>query len=423
MSDKRRDSKGRLLRQGELQRNDGKYEYRYIDVRGERRSVYSWKLVDTDKPPQGKRNCKALRDMIKEIESDARDGVDVYMAQRTTLNQCFDSYMETKCGLKQSSRSNYLFQYDTYVRDAIGNLPIISIKYSDIKKFYTNLMRERNLQVGTLNVLHAFLHPVFTTAVRDGLIRSNPTEGVISEIKKSCGYERTKRHALTVPQQEALIDFVKTNDKYKHMSAVLTVFLGTGCRISEISGLRWQDCNFKENTITIDHSLLYHRHGKVEGYKFYISTPKTKAGVRIIPMLSDVRKALINERARQMQYGHNTMEVDGYSGFIFSSKSGKCLTSPSFNSSLDTIVKAYNKKETAMAKNEYREPVLLPRFSAHSLRHTFCTRFCENETNIKVIQEIMGHTDISTTMNVYNEATKEKKMESFANLEGKMKIS
>ena len=75
-----------------------------------------------------------------------------------------------------------------------------------------------------------------------------------------------------------------------------------------------------------------------------------------------------------------------------------------------------------MAKKEAREPDLLPHFSVHNLRHTFCTRFCENETNLKVIQEIMGHADISTTMNIYNEATKEKKKESFASLEGKIKI-
>ena len=59
----------------------------------------------------------------------------------------------------------------------------------------------------------------------------------------------------------------------------------------------------------------------------------------------------------------------------------------------------------------------------HNLRHTFCTRFCENETNIKVIQEIMGHSDISTTMNIYAEATEAKKKESFESLEGKIKIS
>ena len=61
--------------------------------------------------------------------------------------------------------------------------------------------------------------------------------------------------------------------------------------------------------------------------------------------------------------------------------------------------------------------------SCHNLRHTFCTRFCENEKDLKVIQEIMGHADITTTMNIYNEATKERKVASFVNLEGKIRVS
>ena len=89
---------------------------------------------------------------------------------------------------------------------------------------------------------------------------------------------------------------------------------------------------------------------------------------------------------------------------------------------INRIIKAYNEKETEEAKRMARKPLLLPHFSAHNLRHTFCTRFCENETNLKIIQEIMGHADITTTMDVYNEATKDKKMESFANLEGKIKV-
>lgn len=80
-----------------------------------------------------------------------------------------------------------------------------------------------------------------------------------------------------------------------------------------------------------------------------------------------------------------------------------------------------NAKEGEDAKAERREPELLPHFSCHHLRHTFCTRFCENKTNLKIIQEIMGHADITTTMDIYNEATKDKKMESFAGLEGKIK--
>ena len=75
------------------------------------------------------------------------------------------------------------------------------------------------------------------------------------------------------------------------------------------------------------------------------------------------------------------------------------------------------------AEEEKRQPLLIRHFSVHNLRHTFCTRFCENETNLKVIQEIMGHADIETTMNIYAEATAQKKQESFTRLEGKIKIS
>ena len=64
--------------------------------------------------------------------------------------------------------------------------------------------------------------------------------------------------------------------------------------------------------------------------------------------------------------------------------------------------------------------MLIPNFSAHSLRHTFCTRLCENESNLKVIQSVMGHSDITTTMDIYAEATDEKKQEIMANLQGKI---
>ena len=92
------------------------------------------------------------------------------------------------------------------------------------------------------------------------------------------------------------------------------------------------------------------------------------------------------------------------------------------NKVINRIIADYNAEETNQAKKEKREPILLPHFSVHNLRHTFCTRFCENETNLKIIQEIMGHANISTTMDIYNEATQEQKKASFANLEGKIMI-
>ena len=139
-------------------------------------------------------------------------------------------------------------------------------------------------------------------------------------------------------------------------------------------------------------------------------------------MLSDVREALTQEYKQQLQEGFNESVIDGYSGFIFKSRDNTVLSPHGVNRAMDRIIKACNAEEEERAKKEKREPELLPHFSAHHLRHTFCTRFCENETNLKIIQEIMGHADISTTMDIYNEATMDKKKESFAELEGKIKI-
>ena len=203
---------------------------------------------------------------------------------------------------------------------------------------------------------------------------------------------------------------------------VFTVLLGAGCRVGEIVGLRWADCDFDENLISVNHNLIYRLQdsGKCE---YHITTPKSKSGIRIIPMLSEVKMALLQEKTNQLETGFNQTMIDGYSGFIFQNRFGECLNAHCINRAIDRISRDYNQEETEKAKKEQREPELLPHFSVHNLRHTFCTRFCENETNLKIIQEIMGHADISTTMNIYNEATKEKKIESFANLEGKIKIS
>ena len=114
MAPKRRDNKGRILRQGERQREDGRYEYRYKDIKGYTRSVYSWKLVETDKVPIGKKSGQSLRQLEKQVRRDVEDGLNSFSAQKTTLNAFFDSYIETKYELKQSTRTNYKYMYKKY---------------------------------------------------------------------------------------------------------------------------------------------------------------------------------------------------------------------------------------------------------------------------------------------------------------------
>ena len=236
MSEKRRDNKGRLLRQGELQRSDGKYEYRYYDEKGERKSVYSWKLVDTDRIPSGKRCNESLRSMEKRIRRDLEDGIHTHEADRTTLNGHFDRYIAQKIEIKESTRGNYKYMYDKYVRDEIGYMKLANIKYSDIKRFYLSLIHEKGFKPNSMEIIHTILHPVFSTAVRDGIIRLNPTDGVMNEIKRTHNWEKPKRKALTESQQSAFISYVSSSPTYKHWLPIFTVLLGTGCRIGEVVG-------------------------------------------------------------------------------------------------------------------------------------------------------------------------------------------
>lgn len=105
MSEKRKDSKGRILRCGESQRSDGMYMYRYNDAGGVRRTVYSWRLVGTDKLPVGKKAGEPLREIEKRLDRDTEDGINSFVAQKKTLNDFFENYMEMKPELKPSSRS------------------------------------------------------------------------------------------------------------------------------------------------------------------------------------------------------------------------------------------------------------------------------------------------------------------------------
>ena len=108
------------------------------------------------------------------------------------------------------------------------------------------------------------------------------------------------------------------------------------------------------------------------------------------------------------------------SGFVFTNRFGNIPNPQTVNDTIRRIRNSYNAEEVLNAKKENREKLLLPHFSCHHLRHTFATRLCETETNLKVIQAIMGHRNIETTMDIYAEATERKKQESFEILASKL---
>ena len=406
MSKARKDNKGRALRKGEVyQESKGMYIYTFTDPLGRRKYIYSKDLV-------------ALREKEAKLLKDQLDGLDVYVAGKADVNFLFDRYIKSRSDLRKTTRSNYLYVYDHYVREVFGKKKITTVKYSDVLFFYMYLVDELGLSLSTVDGVHRVLSPAFQLAVRDELIRKNPTDEVMKQIKRAAKGKGVVRHALTKEQQRAFIGYIKDNSYYHRWLPILTVLLGTGCRIGEAVGLRWNDVDFENDMISINHTVSYYRRrGDAEGCEYIVNLPKTNAGEREIPMFEEVREAFQMEKALQRAMGvHCISEIDGMSGFVFCNRYGNVHKPSGINRVIKRIIENYNLEEEVKAKRENREAVLLPPFSCHHLRHTFCTRLCETTTNIKVIQTIMGHADIKTTMNIYAEVHEGVKKETFRNM-------
>ena len=410
MAKTRKDLRGRSLRKGEVQRqSDKRYMYTYRDPLGRRKYIYAMDLAE-------------LREKEAKLMKDQLDGLDLYVAGKASLNDTFDRYMSAKYNLRESTRSVYEYTYDHYIRDTFGRKRIAEIKYSDVLQFYYYLLNQKEISLGTLDSIHCLLHPTFQLAVRDEIIRKNPTDGVMKEISRESGKNRGVRHALTVQQQRVFMEYIANHPIYFHWWPMFTILLGTGCRIGEALGLRWQDLDFENRVISINHSLVYYQTRDSKKCMLRVSLPKTEAGIRTIPMLDIVKDAFEMLYEEQEENGFNETEIDGMTGFIFCNRFGGVPNPQTVNHTIKRILNQYNADEVVRAKKERREPIILPDFSCHHLRHTFCTRLCEHETNLKVIQAIMGHKNIETTMDIYAEATEEKKQESFENLAANLDI-
>lgn len=394
MAERRKDSKGRVLKENELQRKDGSYQYRWRTSDHKRHSIYAPTLEE-------------LREKEKVVLKDKSDGIRTN-AQKVTLNDVYDLWVQLKKGLKDNTFQNYKYMYEQFVRDDIGQHKITTLKRSDIRRFYNYLIDERCLKVATVDNIHTVLHQVLDIAVEDCYLRNNISDNALKELKQARNLFTERRKALTIQEQEIFLNFLKKSNMYQHWYPIFALMVGTGLRVGEATGLRWNDIDFKNNTISVNHTLIYYNHAK-GGCYFGINTPKTRAGERTIPMIESVREAILQEKEYQREAGIKcTARVDGFTDFIFVNRFGNTQHQGTLNKALRRIIRDCNQEILDKAK-EKDNVILLPNFSCHTLRHTFTTRLCESGINIKVIQSVLGHSDVSTTLDIYADVTKDLK--------------
>ena len=318
----RKDKKGRVLRKGESFRiTDEMYVYTYTDPFGKRRYTYSKDLIK-------------LREKEEQLKRNQMDGLDSYVAGTADLNFLFDRYMSIKTELRMSTKANYQEMYDRYVRNEFGKKKIGEIKYSDVLFFYNYLITDKNLHIGSVQYIQRLIRPSLELAVRDNIIRGNPANGVIQQLKKRKeGGSAYVRHALTLEQQRAFLSFIDENPLYFRWKPLFTLLIGTGCRIGELVGLRWEDVDMEKRVIDINHSLFYFagRRNKT-AQKWVVNEPKTEAGKRVIPMVDTVYTALMEEKSRQDEEGIVCKsKVDEMTGFIFCNRFNEIYTPESIN--------------------------------------------------------------------------------------------
>ena len=194
---RRKDSKNRVLKNGEYERANHKYEYRWTDSMKKRHSIYADTLPELREKEQ-----RLLRDQYNGLKIEANT---------LTINDLFEKWKLLKKGLKPNTFENYKYLYEMFVRDMIGSLPLNNLKKSDIRGFYNTLHDVRGLKVNTIDNVHTVLHQVLEIGVEDEYLHNNPSNNAISELKRAYAYEKETKKSLTVEEQDLLLNYLKND--------------------------------------------------------------------------------------------------------------------------------------------------------------------------------------------------------------------
>lgn len=377
---RRKDNRGRVLNDGETQRADGRYAYQYTDVLGNRKSVYSWKLLPSDRMPSGKRADLSLREKEKHIAADLNSGI-VPCGGNMTVLQLVEKYISQKTGVRHNTQANYNFVINIIKKEDFGAKRIDKVKLSDAKAWLIKLQKDGR-GYSSIHSIRGVVRPAFQMAVDDDLLVKNPFEFQLATVVVN---DSVTREAITRKQERQFLEFVK-NDKHfcKYYEGIFILFK-TGMRISEFVGLTVSDLDIKNRKIIIDHQLQ-----RTRDMQYVIEDTKTSCGTREIPMADEVHecfKTILQNRKKPKV----EPVIGGKSGFLYLDKNGMPMVALHWEKYFQHIREKYNKI--------YR--VQMPKVTPHVCRHTFCSNMAKSGMNPKTLQYVMGHSDIGVTLNTY----------------------
>ena len=380
LSEIRRDNKNRRLQTGETQEKDGRYRYKYTDAHGKRKSVYSWRLTDSDPHLKGKKKDISLREKVKNIQKSKDDNISPNGGNMTVL-ELVQKYIGQKRGVKHNTQANYNFVINVIKKEKFGTRRINTIKLSDAKEWLIKL-QEDGRGYSSIHSIRGVVRPAFQMAVDDDLLNKNPFEFQLATVVVN---DSVTREAITRKQEREFLRFIKEDSHFCKYYDTIYILFNTGLRISEFVGLTVKDIEFENERIKVDHQLQ-----RTRNMKYEILTPKTEKGERYVPMKQDVadcfRRIIANRKKPKIE-----PMVDGYTGFLILDKNDMPMVALHWEKYFQHIREKYN--------SIYK--VQMPCITPHVCRHTFCSNMAKSGMNPKTLQYIMGHSDIGVTLNTY----------------------
>ena len=381
MSEKRRDKRNRILHNGETQRKDGRYRFKYLDIEGKEKYVYSWRLDHNDPHPKDKKKELSLREKEKQIEQDMFNQI-VSNGGNYTVLTLVEKYVSLKIGVRHNTKAGYKTVINILKKDPFGNIRIDKIKMSDAKAWLIKLQQIDGRGYSSIHSIRGVLRPAFQMAENDDLIRKNPFRFELSTVIVN---DSVTRNAITRKQQREYLRFVREDKHFCRYYEGIYILFHTGLRISEFCGLTLQDIEFDKKRIRVNHQLQ-----RTSQMEYIIQAPKTESGIRYVPMTDEVeqcfRKIISNRKTPKVE-----PMIDGHAGFLYLDKNNMPMVALHWEKYMQHIREKYN--------SIYR--VQMPTITPHVCRHTFCSNMAKSGMNPKTLQYIMGHSDISVTLNTY----------------------